>query len=125
MDRKVYDKCLEVIEHYDSYTSKPSQCILDLVDSCKELEYLPDNYLHRVYWPEFQGDAIGFTVEEGYLLYRYSIGDYEKFVVSKSLTSTVVRHLDKYYLNTTEAFNAIPQLKEKLKKLGVYNGIKQ
>ena len=122
MDKKVFEKCLEVIEHYDSYTEKPAKCIQDLVYTCKELEYLPDNYLHRVYWPEFQGDVIGFTVEEGYLLYRYSIGDYEKFVVSKSLTSTVVKHLDKYYLAPTEAFNAIPQLKEKLKKLGVYNG---
>ena len=121
MDRKVFDKCLEVIEHYDPYLKKPSQCIVDLVDNCKELEYLPDNYLHRVYWPEFQGDVIGFTVEEGYLLYKYSIGDYGKFVVSKSLTSTVVRHLDKYYLTQDDAFRAIPDLKEKLKKIGEYN----
>ena len=58
------------------YLKKPGQCIVDLVDNCKELEYLPDNYLHRVYWPEFQGDVIGFTVEEGYLLYRYSISSW-------------------------------------------------
>lgn len=122
MDRKVFDKCLEVIEHYDSYTGKPGQCIVDLVDNCKELEYLPDYYLHRVYWPEFMGDQIGIVVQEGYLLYKYNIGDYERFVVTKSLTSTIVKHLEKFYVTYEGAFNAIPLLEKRLERLGQYNG---
>lgn len=116
MDREVFDNCLEVLRHYRSDSDSPEQCLGDLISRSPELKYLPDYYLRKVYWPEFMGDQIGFQVQEGYLLYRYSIGEFQKYVATKSLTSTVVKHLEKVYANYTGAYNSIPALVEEMGK---------
>ena len=122
MEEKVIRQTVEVLTRHPSDTYTAEEVLEKIVNASPELQYVPDNYLHKVYWPEFLGDQIGFGVEEGYLLYKYSIGQFHKYVVTRDLTSCVVIHLEAYYTSYTEAYNKIPLLKEKLERIGVYNG---
>jgi hypothetical protein len=59
-----------------------------------------------VYWVEldcFIGDMPVYKVESGWYLGSYKFGSDTKHIVTSSITSCVVRHVDQYYTNETVA----------------------
>jgi len=70
---------------------------------------VPDDYLEQVWWAE--GFKEYHEVNHGYLLAQYSLGNKQKYIVSLGdITSTVVRHVDKYYYTEKEAYASIIEL---------------
>lgn len=59
-----------------------------------------------VYWVEldcFVNDIPVYKVESGWYLGSYKFGDRIKHIVTTSITSCVVRHVDQYFDNETAA----------------------
>lgn len=59
-----------------------------------------------IYWVEldcFMNDLPIYKVESGWYLGSYKFGPYVKHIVTTSITSCVVRHVDQYYTNATAA----------------------
>jgi hypothetical protein len=62
-----------------------------------------------VYWVElyrYIDDMPIYTAESGWYLGSYKFGDKVKHIVTTSITSCVVKHVDQYYTNETAAMFA-------------------